>query len=197
MRNRIFLSAVLGALVLLGTAGAASAQHRGHGGHDGYRGGYYHSGYGGWYGGPRFSVGIYAGYPYSSYYYSPYRYGYAWPYTYYEYPGYTYSYSEPAYSDSYYYAPPPPVTTAAATGRIRVVLPNPDAQLWIENVAMRQLGSDRTFATPPLERGKTYTYHLRARWMEGDREVSKDRQVTVRAGEEAMVNFRDVATNVP
>ncbi len=204
MRNRILLSAVLGALALFGTAGTALAQHREHGGHDGrggnsaqgaYHGSYSHGqggwygGYGGWYGGPRFSIGIYGGYPYGSYYYSPYRYGYYTPY-YYD-PGYTY-WSEPAYSDAYV---EPALVMAEA--RLRVALPTPDAQLWIENVPMRQQGMNRTFATPSLESGKVFTYHIRARWMEGNREVDREKAVTVRAGEEAMVNFRDVATNVP
>jgi uncharacterized protein (TIGR03000 family) len=202
MRNRILLGTILGALAMLALAESAQAQFYVRGGRGGFSAGYGYGpsyGYGyygpaygyrgsGWsvYYGPSYGY-YYGGYPYRSYYYSPYVYSY--PRSYY--------WDEPVYSGSYLYAVPSQPAPSMAEARLNVTVPTPNTQLWIENVPMPQLGMERTFATPPLEAGKTYTYHLRARWTDGDREVSRERSVTVRAGEATSVNFRDVASNVP
>src|SRR5262249_13929838 len=45
----------------------------------------------------------------------------------------------------------------------------------------------------PLEPG-TYTYTLRSTWMENGREVNREKQVSVKPGQEAVVRFADTDT---
>jgi hypothetical protein len=52
------------------------------------------------------------------------------------------------------------------------------------------MGFERDFISPPLERGQEYTYTLRASWMENGKEVTREKSVPVRAGQEAMADFR-------
>jgi uncharacterized protein (TIGR03000 family) len=55
-----------------------------------------------------------------------------------------------------------------------------------------QTGSQRYFATPPLEPGKTFTYEVEATWQDANgKQVRRTREVTVQANQPAMVNFTD------
>ncbi len=74
---------------------------------------------------------------------------------------------------------------------IRVVLPSPDANVWFDHAPTRQKGTDRLFVSPLLHEGKTYTYTIKASWVENGREVTDERQVRVRPGRETVVNFRE------
>jgi len=199
---------VVGALAALALTAvpAEAARYRGgyRGGYSpgytnwGYSPGYYGSnwGYNNFYR-PGISIGIGAS-PYygtSGYYSSPY---YSSP-SYYSSSGY---YSEP----SYYYSPPMTVapsynsTTvapsynsapAAADDRahIDVRVPAPDAEVFFDGDPTQQRGTDRTFASPPLPAGRTFTYNIEARWMENGRMVDRTQSVTVSAGQSSTVDF--------
>jgi uncharacterized protein (TIGR03000 family) len=64
-----------------------------------------------------------------------------------------------------------------------------DAQIWFNDARTRQTGTNRQFESPSLTPGKTYTYDIRARWMGDDGEVTRTKQVTVRAGARVAVDF--------
>jgi uncharacterized protein (TIGR03000 family) len=64
-----------------------------------------------------------------------------------------------------------------------------DATLTIGGDATRQTGAERTFVSPPLKAGKTYTYELKATWREGGESKTATREVTVRSGERTVVDF--------
>lgn len=207
MRNRIILGTVV-ALAALALATEAQAQFRIGGG--GWRGrGYvgvstpyfafqYGRGYAGPYyygGGPYYGYGYspgYAYYPVYAYYPSYGRY-YAYPYT------TGYAYAAPAYP----YAVAPVVNQASYSSdgsspiTLRVSVPDPNARLWIQNVPMSLAGSERSFTSPPMIPGRTYTYTIRASWMENGREVSQEKTLQVQAGQETMVRFENSANLFP
>jgi len=171
---------------------SGSAYHGGNYYHSGYNGnyhnGYYHNnaypyvalgvglargfgyGYGGYYGSG------YGYYPYSDYYYSDYSY-----------PGY---YAQPAYPATAYYASgtqqsyysDPNVAT------INVMLPDANAQIWFDDSLTRQQGMQRTYHTPPLQAGGTYT--IKARFNNGGQVVDQQRVVNVQPGQSVNVDFR-------
>lgn len=74
----------------------------------------------------------------------------------------------------------------SATMNVRVPA---DAEIWFQGSKTGQQGVSRTFVSPPLEKGRGFTYEIRARWTEGGKEVEQTRQVHVRAGEQVDVDF--------
>jgi uncharacterized protein (TIGR03000 family) len=147
----------------------------------GYSPSYYSYGYSpsGW----RYSSPWYSSTYYPSYSYMPYE-----PADYYSTPARSYSYSSPSGTSSYYsYGAPAP--READTARLTVHLPDPDAQVWIEDKETRQRGSLREFVSPPLNPDKKYTYEVRARWTENGKEMERTKSVPVRANGTATVDF--------
>lgn len=73
--------------------------------------------------------------------------------------------------------------------RIRVELPE-DARLTIDGMSTVSTGTSRLFVSPSLERGKEFTYTLRAERSQGDKPVCASKTITVRAGQETEVDLR-------
>jgi len=159
------------------TAGDAFAQRRG--------------GYGGRGSGWSISIG-------SGYYGGNYGRGYVSPYY-----GSSY-YAQPYYAQPYYYESAPVVQVPATELRqsfysepaavqsamIIVLLPRADARVWFDGAATTQQGMERTFNSPPLDRGSNYSYTIRARWLENGQEVERSRTVNVQPGQSFTVYFR-------
>lgn len=80
--------------------------------------------------------------------------------------------------------------TAPAT--IRVTLPE-NARLEIEGVQTKQTGAVRIFESPALAPNKKYNYTLKARWVEGGKEVLREQTLRVEAGRESAVDLRQAA----
>jgi uncharacterized protein (TIGR03000 family) len=73
---------------------------------------------------------------------------------------------------------------------VDVSVPRGDALVWLDGVLMNQTGTVRTFRTPPLEPGATYTYEVRASWTDAaGKQHAQTRQVDVRAGARPQVQF--------
>jgi uncharacterized protein (TIGR03000 family) len=126
-----------------------------------------------------------------------YWYGYNWPYK--------------GYYNHHYNGPPPYFPSGASatskgdqnsyysygslsgqeggTARVKVTLPDADAQVWFEGQLTRQRGKERGFVSPQLDAGQEYVYDVRARWTENGREVERTRTVRVRADGVATVDF--------
>jgi uncharacterized protein (TIGR03000 family) len=175
----------------------------GHDGH-GWEGGH---GWGGWGWGLGFGFPGYYGWnrPYWGNYggYGPGYYGgysdYSYPYYGYDnsYPGY-YSYPDYygpdfSYVPDYSYSqnlPSYDLEQSAPDNRahIRVRVPG-NAQLWFDDQPTTRAGSVRTFTSPDLTPGHTYTYDLRAQWRQGNQDVTQTRHVVVHPGEQVMVDF--------
>jgi uncharacterized protein (TIGR03000 family) len=211
--SKRWLSAVLGVAALGGLPGVSSAQQYGPGGYSPYyylkHGSYYEPNM---YSAPGTSPGNFAGTAMAVYgdAYSPYDYlkhgSYSWPHPY---PSYyfplsravteppTYSYSAPSYAP-YYYAPSATSTrtgeeqdAALSEGRaaVRVRVPA-KAEIWFEGEKTSQTGEMRNFLSPPLERGKTYTYDVKARWTDdAGKVVERTQEVKVRAGGRSTADF--------
>jgi uncharacterized protein (TIGR03000 family) len=75
--------------------------------------------------------------------------------------------------------------------RIRVKLPA-DADLYVDGVRVPMTSEVRSFQTPKLEPGRSYYYTLKADVVRDGRTVSASKRVTVEAGKEETVEFRDL-----
>ncbi len=147
--------------------------HPGHGIHYGYHSNHPGHNYGGYY----YDSGSYYR-PYSGYYYDS---GY-------DYPGYYY---EAGYNSGNYgngsYAP------ANGAAQIQVKLPDGDGEVWFDGQKTRQTGTSRTFVTPALEPGKSFSYQVSAAWHHNGRLVTAERTVNVSAGNTSYVDFTQPA----
>ena len=160
-------------------------------GYGGYGSGYGGYGYGSGYGGYGYDRGYRGGYYDRGYYdrgYSP-RYSYYGSPSYYS-PAYSYSYPSTTYSTapatSYYEAETP--TRDNATAQIMVHVPA-NAEVWLDGQPTSQRGMERTFVTPRLNSGRTYTYEVKARWMDNGQPVEQTRTVRFQTGQTVHVDF--------
>jgi len=155
-------------------------------GYNGGRGGYYNSPY-------SYGNRGYYGYGNSGYYGGL---GYYGNRGYYSSPGYYYGGTPNYYYSDTVTVPPPEYRQAfysdPNSAAITVVVPTPDAQVWFDDSATAQRGMQRTFHTPSLQQGGTYT--IRAVWTENGRTVDRQRQIRVQPGQSVTVDFRSNAT---
>jgi uncharacterized protein (TIGR03000 family) len=75
-----------------------------------------------------------------------------------------------------------------ATAEITVIV-LPNAEVFFDGQPTVQKGSQRVFASPPLEVGQKYHYHVRARWNEAGKTVEHTRKVEITAGAKVQVDF--------
>ncbi len=161
--------------------------------HNGYyhNGNYYHNHYY-----PYFFGSIYFGNPFW-YNYAP---GYA---------DYGYGYAN-GYASSYPYEAPPIMTTPPSqslppeqsgppngSAQIDVVLPTVDAKVYIDGAPMASgSGMQRSFISPPLEQGYSYSYRLTAEWTTPDGQPMRiERVVPVAPGRLSIMDFTRVNPN--
>jgi uncharacterized protein (TIGR03000 family) len=131
-------------------------------------------------------------------YYPGWGYGYGWGFPYY------YGYSYPYYDAGYYYGPsyypdlrdysvPDTSSSSGVTqtnAMVDVRLPKSDATVWLEGVKTQQTGTERSFVSPTLAAGKTYSYEVHARWTDDNGAVvDRIKTVPVHSGERVMVDF--------
>lgn len=63
-------------------------------------------------------------------------------------------------------------------------------EVWVDGVAMEQLGTDRLFRSPPLEKGCEYVYTIKARWLDNEgKPVEQTQEVRVHSGERVLMVF--------
>ena len=91
-----------------------------------------------------------------------------------------------------------PSSTAVLSSRSRidsdriglhVLVPNPDASVWIGDHLMRQTGPQRDYLSQPLREGEPYYYTVRAVWNEDGQEVERERRVRAIPGRWFTVDF--------
>src|SRR5262249_47349894 len=85
------------------------------------------------------------------------------------------------------YAPPPGGTSA----HVSVKLPA-DARLFVDDDPCPLPGAARALDTPDLQPGVTYKYTIRAEVTRDGKTVKQSKRVTVKAGEETVVDFGDM-----
>ncbi len=210
MRGRIFTSSLFALLGLLVAAEIASAQVRVGVGRGGvgvatpgasfqygrgyYPGGFYPGGYypGNYYGRNSWYYGgspWYNNYPSTSFYYTP-RY-YSGPSNYITNPGWI------NYSGDYMNQPTYDSRTNDNQIALRINVPDPQARVLIEGQPTRQMGTVRTYVSPPLQPGNTYSYTVRASWMDNGREMSEEKKLEGQPGQEITFNFTDGLGRTP
>jgi uncharacterized protein (TIGR03000 family) len=78
---------------------------------------------------------------------------------------------------------------ARNTATIEVSVPV-DAKVWFDDSPTKMTGSERSYESPSLTPGKTYSYMVTAQWSGPDgQDVVQKRQVSVRANESSNVEF--------
>lgn len=103
--------------------------------------------------------------------------------------GYGYSYAVPVY----YAAPVARVAEATAPAEAKVVVNVPDdAALYIDGQKSKMTSDRRTFVSPVLQPGATYFYDLKVEVVRDGEKKTETRRVTLRAGQVARVDFRDL-----
>ncbi len=186
-----------------GHAGHVGGAHYG-GGHyggahyGGHYGGYHHGGgYGrGFYGGLLYGgLGYYGGIGYGGLGYGNFGYGGLGNGAGY-YSNFAYT---PSYNNSYYsyypsdaYVPPAnyyvqPAAPVDTTATVRLILPDPQAQVWFDGTLTAQKGTERYFTTPPLS--AKATYQVRVVWMQNGQEMTREETVSVTPGQTSLVDF--------
>jgi uncharacterized protein (TIGR03000 family) len=91
--------------------------------------------------------------------------------------------------------PPTPdkETMASSRAKLIVELP-PDAKLYIDDLPISKTSEVANFITPTLKRERSYYYLVRAEVIRDGKPVTQTRRVTVRAGQTARANFKDMDT---
>jgi carbonic anhydrase len=84
--------------------------------------------------------------------------------------------------------PNPLVTKKTTTITLR--LPTAEARVWIDDKETTSRGVSRTFETPALAVGKEYSYQIKATWVDGGKEVIREKTVTFKGGEPATVEIK-------
>jgi len=65
-----------------------------------------------------------------------------------------------------------------------------NAEIWFQGDKTSQTGTLRHFVSPQLQSGQTYTYEIKARWMDNSGQaVERTKQVKVQAGARVGVDF--------
>lgn len=87
-------------------------------------------------------------------------------------------------------APALPQHPAPVAGCARLSIEVPaNAVVWLEDKPTAQTGASRQFVSPQLDPGVTYTYTVKARWIEGGRQLEQVQHVPVQAGHLRTVVF--------
>jgi|SRR5579883_414801 len=86
-------------------------------------------------------------------------------------------------------APPVSATKVGGCLTVSVKVPQPYAEVLVDGKKTQQIGTDRTFVSPPLEAGQKYRYTVTARWLENGRVVEMSQDATGIAGEVVRVDF--------
>ncbi len=89
---------------------------------------------------------------------------------------------------AFYYSPAVANPVADNRAHIRLALPA-DAEVRFDGDKTTQTGADRRFVSPPLQAGHDYIYEIKAQWKENGHEVTRDRRITVHAGDVVNVSF--------
>ena len=86
------------------------------------------------------------------------------------------------------FAAPDASSAQRDTATIRVTLPA-DAKLTVDGHPTRSTSSERLLVSPPLEPGQVFRYTLKAEFVRGDKTITVQQMVLVRAGRETAVSL--------
>jgi len=98
----------------------------------------------------------------------------------------------PAVAMQSFYSGP---SASPGTAELTVKVPA-DAQLWLGSMQSSQQGTDRHFSFPSLGAGDN-RFSLRSTWTENGQTVTREKQVDMKAGQNATVDFTQATETVP
>jgi len=84
-------------------------------------------------------------------------------------------------------------TDISAPATLTVTLPA-DAKLTVDGTPTKSTSAVRSFVTPDLNPGKTYSYVLKAEYPKDDKMVTEEMVVKVQAGKETKISFTGTGT---
>ncbi len=79
-----------------------------------------------------------------------------------------------------------------APAKVTMIVPA-DAKVFFDGDATTQTGTERTYLSPALPRGKQFHYNVLVRWTENGKAVEQTRRVTVRAGSRVRIALPEKA----
>jgi len=94
---------------------------------------------------------------------------------------------------SFYTAPGTPGSLRAMPVYIDVVVP-PSAEITFDGKKTAQTGPSRSFFSLPLTPGQTFTYEIKAMWVEDGQPKTSSRKLDVRSGERLLVDLTKPVT---
>jgi uncharacterized protein (TIGR03000 family) len=80
----------------------------------------------------------------------------------------------------------------SAPVQVQVQVPA-EAKVWFNGSETTLTGPSRLFESPPVAPGGSYTYTIKASWMENGKEMTQTRQLDVRPGQRTRVDFTQPA----
>jgi uncharacterized protein (TIGR03000 family) len=115
-----------------------------------------------------------------------------------------YLYSDPQLGSQYSLYPDSQYADATQSGLTNandagfiVRVPDPNAEVFFQDYKTQQRGTIRHFESDSLDPNKTYTFQIRARWMQNGQQMDQTRQVQARAGQNVRVDFANSAIQQP
>jgi uncharacterized protein (TIGR03000 family) len=95
-----------------------------------------------------------------------------------------YYFTPPAYRtyESAYYGRQPEYVVPGDAALIKLRVPA-NAEVWFSGDKTTSTGSDRSFVTPSLERGRRFAYDIRVRWMQNGKPMEKVEKIPVHPGD--------------
>lgn len=94
----------------------------------------------------------------------------------------------PTQSYQSFYPPTGMVQSNPNEARVVVLVPDPNAQVFVDGRQTRQMGSEREFVTE-MDPGTRGTYRIKARWTQNGQTREQTRTVPVQPGARQVVNF--------
>jgi uncharacterized protein (TIGR03000 family) len=142
--------------------------------------------------------GLFGFWPWSGYWggYSDYGYGQGGYYPGYDTPYYGNPYGVPGVSGGYGNVPMPPAATSGKNAQIDVFVPDPNAEVWIDDFATTSRGMTRYLDSPDLVPGAQYSYTIKARWNQNGQPVNAQVTVPVGPGAQVVVDFTQTPPRV-
>jgi uncharacterized protein (TIGR03000 family) len=107
--------------------------------------------------------------------------------------GHYYGAYYPDYYERGYYLPEGPnlleASPARAPATIEVVLPYPEARVWVQGSETMSQGMTRRYTSPALEAGYDYVYSIKASWEDAGKVTTVERDVSIRPGDRVTIDF--------
>ena len=95
----------------------------------------------------------------------------------------------PVVGDPAIFAGPMPPAADPTCVRMAVKLPEPAAEVWVDQKPTTLVGAERIFESPPLAGAEPVKYDLVARWLANGEPRAESREVTARPGQLVVVDF--------